>query len=80
MKLLLFEIANCGGQLTGASGTITSPEWPLSYPYHNNCTWTLDTLLCNDNVVITVKNFTVGPTLKLGKIRQNRKIYIFSQI
>lgn len=70
-KTLFFEIANCGGQITDTTGTITSPEWPLSYPYHNNCTWTIT---CADNVVISVKNFAIGPTLKLGKISQNRKL------
>ena len=42
------------------SGTITSPEWPLPYPNHQNCTWKI---ACNETVQIKINNFEIGPDL-----------------
>lgn len=33
--------AACGGFLTKANGTITSPGWPREYPPNKNCIWQL---------------------------------------
>ena len=30
---------NCGGFLTESRGTISSPNWPNSYPHDSKCTW-----------------------------------------
>ena len=51
-------IANCGGVLTGISGTFTSPEWGSSptYPSYQDCTWTKS---CDGEIVLTVKSFDV---------------------
>ena len=42
------------------SGTITSPEWPLPYPNHQNCTWKI---ACNETVQIKITYFEIGPNL-----------------
>ena len=58
-KPIIFPvIANCGGILTGSSGTFTSPEWGSSptYPAYQNCTWTK---YCVAGIVLTVKSFDV---------------------
>jgi hypothetical protein len=31
----------CGGELTGANGTLTSPNYPNRYPDYLDCEWTL---------------------------------------
>ena len=54
--------ANCGGVLTGKSGTFTSPEWGSSptYPSYQNCTWTKSCTggsLNDGKIVLTVKSF-----------------------
>ncbi|OWK59671.1 Cubilin, partial [Lonchura striata] len=33
----------CGGELTGTYGTITSPGYPGNYPVNRNCFWTIST-------------------------------------
>lgn len=32
---------NCGGILTGESGSFQSPDWPTSYPTNTVCEWTI---------------------------------------
>ena len=33
----------CGGQLTTASGSFQTPDWPVSYPFENfECEWIID--------------------------------------
>jgi hypothetical protein len=61
MHLYIFflYIVNCGGELTAATGKITSPEYPMAYPYYQNCTWNI---ACTGSVEITINNFEVGPT------------------
>ena len=54
----LLNVVGCGGELTGKSGTITSPEWPLPYPNDQNCTWKIT---CNDTVEIKINNLEIGP-------------------
>ena len=54
----LLNIVGCGGELTGNSGTITSPEWPLPYPNDQNCTWKIT---CNDTVEIKINDLEIGP-------------------
>ncbi|NXQ92293.1 CUZD1 protein, partial [Nyctibius grandis] len=34
---------NCGGQLTGPSGTLTSPNYPAPYPEFTYCVWHIQT-------------------------------------
>ncbi|NXX83663.1 CUZD1 protein, partial [Urocolius indicus] len=34
---------NCGGQLTGANGTFTSPNYPARYPEFTYCVWHIQT-------------------------------------
>ena len=52
-------LVNCGGVLTEAAGKITSPEYPMAYPYYQNCTWNI---ACTGSVEITINYFEVGPT------------------
>ncbi|NXX12380.1 CUZD1 protein, partial [Podargus strigoides] len=37
------KIENCGGQLTGPSGTLTSPNYPAPYPEFAYCIWHIQT-------------------------------------
>ncbi|XP_035752483.1 CUB and zona pellucida-like domain-containing protein 1 [Egretta garzetta] len=37
------KIENCGGQLTGPNGTITSPYYPAPYPEFTYCVWHIQT-------------------------------------
>ncbi|XP_035692444.1 tolloid-like protein 2 [Branchiostoma floridae] len=48
MKVCIFLLSSatlshgdCGGTVTGAEGTISSPGYPVSYPSRMDCTWTL---------------------------------------
>ena len=35
-------VTSCGGQLTTASGSFQTPDWPTSYPLENfQCEWTI---------------------------------------
>lgn len=34
-------IAPCGGNLTGPSGLILSPDYPEPYPHGRECDWTV---------------------------------------
>lgn len=44
MCLLFFSaIENCGGSLTGPSGTFTSPNYPAAYPEFTYCVWHIQT-------------------------------------
>ena len=52
-------LVNCGGVLSEAAGKITSPEYPMAYPYYQNCTWNI---ACTGSVEITINSFEVGPT------------------
>uniref|UniRef100_A0A672TS77 CUB and zona pellucida like domains 1 n=1 Tax=Strigops habroptila TaxID=2489341 RepID=A0A672TS77_STRHB len=36
------EIRNCGGQLTGPNGTLTSPNYPAPYPEFAYCVWHIE--------------------------------------
>ena len=36
---LLFPSAPCGGNVTGSSGFILSPNFPLPYPHSKDCDW-----------------------------------------
>lgn len=35
------SIAPCGGNLTGPSGLILSPDYPEPYPHGRECDWTV---------------------------------------
>ncbi|XP_040983325.1 deleted in malignant brain tumors 1 protein-like [Aquila chrysaetos chrysaetos] len=37
------KIENCGGQLTGPNGTLTSPNYPERYPEFTYCVWHIQT-------------------------------------
>ncbi|XP_010148419.1 PREDICTED: CUB and zona pellucida-like domain-containing protein 1 [Eurypyga helias] len=37
------QTENCGGQLTGPNGTLTSPNYPASYPALKYCIWHIET-------------------------------------
>ncbi|NXJ89034.1 CUZD1 protein, partial [Corythaixoides concolor] len=37
------KIENCGGQLTGPNGTLTSPNYPAPYPEFTYCIWHIQT-------------------------------------
>ncbi|XP_026707356.1 CUB and zona pellucida-like domain-containing protein 1 [Athene cunicularia] len=37
------KIENCGGQLTGPNGTLTSPNYPAAYPEFTYCVWHIKT-------------------------------------
>ncbi|NWH18637.1 CUZD1 protein, partial [Grus americana] len=37
------KIENCGGQLTGPNGTLTSPNYPAAYPEFAYCVWHIQT-------------------------------------
>ena len=36
---MLFITAGCGGILTAAQGSLSSPGYPSQYPHGVNCTW-----------------------------------------
>lgn len=42
MVLCLF-LLECGGELTGTYGSISSPGYPGNYPINRNCFWTIST-------------------------------------
>ena len=37
----LLSVESCGGTYTGSVGTITSPNYPESYPAYQTCSWTI---------------------------------------
>lgn len=39
--ILSFVVAPCGGNLTGPSGLILSPDYPAPYPHGKECDWTV---------------------------------------
>ena len=41
----------CGGQLNGPSGTVTSPGWPSNYPNSTECTWNIS---CNPQEAVNI--------------------------
>ena len=48
----------CGGQVSGTSGTITTPEWPNRYPYNAKCGWVFQVgcpQYLNQKIVSTTK-------------------------
>lgn len=47
-NLFLFT-APCGGNLTGSSGFILSPNFPHPYPHSRDCDWTVT--VNNDYVI-----------------------------
>ncbi|XP_022796523.1 deleted in malignant brain tumors 1 protein-like [Stylophora pistillata] len=36
------SVEACGDRLTGASGTFSSPQYPLNYPINANCVWRIN--------------------------------------
>ncbi|XP_034489715.1 cubilin homolog [Drosophila innubila] len=45
----------CGGQLTGRTGVLTSPNYPNTYPNNINCEWKLD-VHYGSNLRITIED------------------------
>lgn len=41
--LYVFFLLECGGELTGTYGSISSPGYPGNYPVNRNCIWTIST-------------------------------------
>ncbi|PFX11248.1 Deleted in malignant brain tumors 1 protein, partial [Stylophora pistillata] len=41
-KWLETKFVACGDRLTGASGTFSSPQYPLNYPINANCVWRIN--------------------------------------
>lgn len=39
----VFFLLECGGELTGTYGSITSPGYPGNYPVNRDCFWTIST-------------------------------------
>ena len=39
--MLVVDNASCGGDLTGLSGIIQSPNFPSNYPDFSDCEWTI---------------------------------------
>ena len=42
----------CGGQLSGPSGLIHSPNWPNDYPLNANCSWGIN---CSHGETVTLE-------------------------
>lgn len=38
---IFLSVAPCGGNLTGPSGLILSPDYPEPYPHGRECDWTV---------------------------------------
>ena len=52
--------AECDSQtLTASEGSFTSPAYPLQYPRHTHCVWTI-TVANNYIVELTFSHFAVG--------------------
>lgn len=41
MEYVSLLVAPCGGNLTGPSGMILSPDYPEPYPHGRECDWTV---------------------------------------
>uniref|UniRef100_A0A8C0B8A0 Uncharacterized protein n=1 Tax=Buteo japonicus TaxID=224669 RepID=A0A8C0B8A0_9AVES len=51
-------IAPCGGNLTGSSGFILSPNFPHPYPHSRDCDWTITV---NNDYVISLAFISIEP-------------------
>uniref|UniRef100_A0A8C9MUB2 CUB and Sushi multiple domains 3 n=1 Tax=Serinus canaria TaxID=9135 RepID=A0A8C9MUB2_SERCA len=51
-------IAPCGGNLTGSSGFILSPNFPHPYPHSRDCDWTINV---NSDYVISLAFISIEP-------------------
>lgn len=54
--LFLDASKTCGGRFIKPSGTITTPNYPHSYPPRRECVWVIEAAN-KHRVVLTVKNF-----------------------
>uniref|UniRef100_A0A672MWW3 CUB and Sushi multiple domains 2 n=1 Tax=Sinocyclocheilus grahami TaxID=75366 RepID=A0A672MWW3_SINGR len=53
--------APCGGNLTGPSGLILSPEYPEPYPHGRECDWTVSVM--PDHIIsLTFNHFSLEPS------------------
>lgn len=50
----------CGGELTGSSGIITSPNYPLAYPRGRVCEWTI-VAPSGQQILLNVTDFALEP-------------------
>ena len=39
--MIVADNVSCGGDLTGSSGIIQSPNYPSNYPDYADCEWTI---------------------------------------
>uniref|UniRef100_A0A9J8B4T2 CUB and Sushi multiple domains 2 n=1 Tax=Cyprinus carpio carpio TaxID=630221 RepID=A0A9J8B4T2_CYPCA len=53
--------APCGGNLTGPSGLILSPEYPEPYPHGRECDWTV-TVMPDHIISLTFNHFSLEPS------------------
>uniref|UniRef100_A0A8C1UMN4 CUB and Sushi multiple domains 2 n=1 Tax=Cyprinus carpio TaxID=7962 RepID=A0A8C1UMN4_CYPCA len=53
--------APCGGNLTGPSGLILSPEYPEPYPHGRECDWTV-TVTPDHIISLTFNHFSLEPS------------------
>ena len=49
-------VKNCGGSLSGASGTLQSPNYPNSYGNNQKCEWTI-TAPAGKNITLAITDF-----------------------
>ena len=56
--------SECGNELKGNHGTVSSPGYPTNYPANAQCTWSIslgEDAKYNDHIVLSFK-VTKGPT------------------
>ncbi len=55
---LVYVPAGCGGELSGPSGSFTSPDYPSRYPENRECVWYITTS-AGSSITLTIQEFDV---------------------
>ena len=70
--------SECGSELKGNHGTVTSPGYPSNYPHNSQCTWSIslgDDAEETDHIVLSFKVKNETWDSRTGSIKEQRSAY-----